>query len=272
MARNFWMFVQSPENFEISRERGFNLHGLRSRHRRRAQRMGPDDRVLFYVSGIRKWTATASITSKYFEDRTPIWKSHGRREEQYPCRVRMSPSIQLDEEDYVDALVLGPRLEYVKRWPPERWYLAFQDALHLLPQRDFRLIEAEMKKTPSARRNRRKQERSRRREGDGRRPAATEEAQPNQEVAEEAPKGSVDDGVQPAPSVEEAPEGSVDDGVQPAPSAEEAAKGSVDDGVQPAPSAEEDHKGSVEQGAQQGTPAEEDAPYSAADDSATGSK
>ena len=180
--------------------------------------MGPDDRVLFYVSGIRKWTATASITSKYFEDRAPIWKSHGRREEQYPCRVRMSPSIQLDEEDYVDALVLGPRLEYVKRWPPERWYLAFQDALHLLPQRDFRLIEAEMKKTPSARRNRRRQGQSRRRGGDGRAPAATEEARPEQEVTEEGPNDSVEDGAQ---------QGSSADGVAPYSAADDSATGST---------------------------------------------
>ena len=290
MARNFWMVVQSSENFEISKERGFNLHGLRSRHRRRAQRMGPDDRVLFYVSGIRKWTATASITSKYFEDRTPVWKSYGQREEQYPCRVRMSLSIQLDEEDYVDALVLGPRLEYVKRWPPERWYLAFQDALHLLPQRDFRLIEAEMKKTPSARRNRRRQGQSMRRDGDGRRPATTEEARPNQEVAEEGPVGSVEDGAQPVPSAEEDTKGLVEDGDQPVPSAEEDTKGLVEDGDQPVLSAEEDTKGLVEDGDQpvpsaeedtkrlvedgdQPVPsAEEDAPYSAADDSATGSK
>ena len=41
---------------------------------------------------------------------------------------------------------LGPRLEYVKRWPPESWHLAFFETLHLIPQRDFRLLEGEMKR------------------------------------------------------------------------------------------------------------------------------
>lgn len=158
MPKNYWMVVQTPENFEVSKEMGFTVHGLKARFRRRAQRMEPDDRVLFYVEGIRKWTAITVITSKYFEDHEPIWKTNGRGDE-LPYRVKMTPSIVLEEKDYIDALELGPRLEYVKRWAPEDWPLAFMDSLHLLPQRDFRLIEGEMKRVtgrgrPSARRGR----------------------------------------------------------------------------------------------------------------------
>ena len=153
MPKNYWMVVQTPENFEISKGLDFTLHGLGLRYRRRAQRMEPDDRVLFYVAGIRKWTVIASVASGYFEDRSPIWKSTGKADG-FPYRVKLSPNIVLNEEDYIDALILGPRLEYVKRWPPERWPLAFMDSLHLLPQKDFRLIEGEMKKTLSGRRRR----------------------------------------------------------------------------------------------------------------------
>lgn len=145
MPKNYWMVVQSPENFEISKKMGFEMHGLGRRYRRRAQRMEPDDRVLFYVSGLRKWTGVASIKSQCFEDHSPVWKSHNGRE-RFPYRVKLEPYIVLDEEDYIDGLVLGPRLDYVKRWAPESWPLAFMDALHLLPQKDFRLIESEMKR------------------------------------------------------------------------------------------------------------------------------
>ena len=194
MPKNYWMFVQTPENFEITRERGFNLHGLRSRHRRRAQRMGQDDRVLFYVSGIRKWVATASITSKYFEDRTPVWMSHGKRVEEFPYRVRLTPAIVLDEKDYIDAMVLGPRLEYAKRWAPERWYLAFQDTLHLLPQRDFRLIESEMKKAPSGRRNRQARMRSiKEGGGEGDTGASEEAGRQDQSAGDDTPYPEAED-------------------------------------------------------------------------------
>ena len=147
MPNNYWMVVQTQENHEITRGRGFTLHGLTSKQRRRARRMEPDDRILFYVGGdVRKWTAIATVTSKYFEDRTPIWESNSSRRELYPYRVKMTPSIVLDEDDYIEASILAPRMEYVKRWPPELWPLAFFDTLHLIPQRDYRLIEEEMRR------------------------------------------------------------------------------------------------------------------------------
>ena len=155
MPNNYWMVVQTPENHEITRGQGFTLHGLTSKQRRRARRMEPDDRILFYVGGeVRKWTAIATVTSKYFEDRTPIWESNGSRRELYPYRVKTTPSIVLDEADYIEARILAPRLEYVKRWPPELWPLAFFDTLHLIPQRDYRLIEEEMRRIRRQKRSR----------------------------------------------------------------------------------------------------------------------
>ena len=70
MGKNYWMMVASPEDFEITKERGFTVYGVRGKYRRRAQRMQPEDRMLFYVKGLRKWTATATITSQFFEDRS----------------------------------------------------------------------------------------------------------------------------------------------------------------------------------------------------------
>ena len=143
MGRNYWMVVSPPEDFEVTKDRGFGVFGVRAKYRRRSQRMQPDDRMLFYVSGIRKWAATATIVSGSFEDRTPIWKPN-RKSEVYPYRVRLKPTMVLNEDDYIDALWLAPSLEYVKRWAPEDWPLAFFDTLHLLPQKDFKLIENEM--------------------------------------------------------------------------------------------------------------------------------
>ena len=148
MGKNYWMFVGPPERFEVIKDLGFTVYGVGPRYRRRAERMQPDDRVLFYVTKIRKWAATATITSRYFEDHQPIWQS-SRRDDAHPYHVKLAPDVVLDERDYIDALILAPRLEYVKRWAPEYWPLAFFDNLHLLPQRDFRLIEGEMKRAVS---------------------------------------------------------------------------------------------------------------------------
>ena len=144
MPNNFWMIICNPENFGITRDRGFTIQGLKAQHRRKVQRVGNGDRILYYVSQARRFTATATATSSYFEDGTPIWQKEGSAD--WPYRVHIKPEVVLDEAQYIDANLLAPRLDYVKRWPPEDWYMAFQGDLHLLPKSDFLLIEEEMKK------------------------------------------------------------------------------------------------------------------------------
>ena len=184
MGKSYWMFVESPEEFEVTREHGVTRYSGPPGYRRRVERMQADDRVLFYVTSIRKWTATATIVSRSFENHSPVWNPAKRREE-HPYRVELAPAIVLDEEDYIDALILAPRLEYVKRWPPEDWPLAFLDKLHLLPQRDFRLIEGELKRISK----RRKSGRGKRPgKADGRAPEASPVAEAVGE-AQEAAKG-----------------------------------------------------------------------------------
>jgi len=155
MARNYWMFVQTEQNFQITKSMNFKLHGLGAKYRRRADRMQPDDNVLYYVSDTKRWTALATIRSKAFEDRSPLW-SPTHRGEDFRYRVKMAPRLVLDDDEAIEALMLAPRLEYLKRWAPELWPLAFIDSVHLLPQRDFRLIEAEMKRVDAHAKKRRR--------------------------------------------------------------------------------------------------------------------
>ena len=128
-------------------QRGFDLVGLTKRQRKRAQRMEPEDRILFYISGLRKWAASAYVESECFEDEEIIWQSVSSRIETYPYRAKIRKGISLKPNKYIDGLELGPTLEYTKRWSPKLWYLAFVDTIHLLPQRDFNLIENEMRRT-----------------------------------------------------------------------------------------------------------------------------
>ena len=59
MPANFWMVVCNPENYRITQNLGFTIQGLKSQQTRKLQRVGPGDRILFYVSGIRRFAATA---------------------------------------------------------------------------------------------------------------------------------------------------------------------------------------------------------------------
>lgn len=139
------MIVSSPENFRKTREQGFTVQGLKSRHRKRAEVMRVGDRLLYYVTGQMAFAATSTLASGMFEDHSHIWRS-ARREEDYPWRVRTRPEYVLEEADWLPAKELAYRLEYVRKWPPEHWTLAFQGHVHQLPQKDFKLIEDEIRR------------------------------------------------------------------------------------------------------------------------------
>ena len=144
MPSNFWMVINNEENFRITQALGFTVMGLKAQHRRKVQRIADGDRVLMYVSHLRRFVATATATSSYSETDDATWQKEGKAG--FPFRVNIKPEIVLKDEQFMDANLLAPRLEYVKRWPPEDWYMAFQGNLHLLPKSDFLLIEEEMKK------------------------------------------------------------------------------------------------------------------------------
>ena len=148
MARNYWMVVVSTENFHIIKERDFSVYGFRAKLKKRVERMEVGDRMLFYLSREQRFPATVTVTSTMFEDRDPLLNSASGQEE-FPCRVHIEPAVVLEEEDYIDARQLGPTLEYVKKWIPERWPLAFIGDLHLVPKKDLFLIEDEMKRITS---------------------------------------------------------------------------------------------------------------------------
>ena len=142
-AAQYWMVVSSPDNFRKTREHGFSIQGLKSRHRRRVETMRIGDRVLYYVTGRMGFAATVTVASPMYEDHTPIWRS-SRRDEDNPWRVHIRPDVVLEEIDWVPAKELAYRLDYVRKWPPEHWTLAFQGHIHALPRADFTIIEDEI--------------------------------------------------------------------------------------------------------------------------------
>jgi hypothetical protein len=141
-----WMLVSGADNFEVSRAMGFVVAGMKERHRRKAERVQPGDRVLFYLTGIQSFGGTATVTDTYFEDRgNRIWESKKAGEYPYPWRFPIKPDVALEREQFVKAESLLPQLEWVKKWPPSHWQLAFQGNVHVLSDADFAVIENAIK-------------------------------------------------------------------------------------------------------------------------------
>jgi len=144
MAANYWLIVTSPENIATTRDLGYTMQGLKSRHRKKAEKMQPGDRMVLYATGRQAFAFTATITSPYWEDHTMVWDGR-KKGEDYPFRVKLQPDVTLPEADYVPAVDLLPALEFPRKWPAAHWHLAFQGNVHLIPEADFAYIETALR-------------------------------------------------------------------------------------------------------------------------------
>ena len=131
-----WLVTGSPENFSRTRDLGFSVQGFKSRQRRKVlEQMRPGDGLVYYLSGVQVFGGTAIIESEGFEDHELIWRS--KPGEDYPYRVKISPDVMLDEEQWVPSAAVAPGLAYVQKWPAEHWKLAFQGNLRQIPDEDY---------------------------------------------------------------------------------------------------------------------------------------
>jgi len=136
----YWIVVGAEENMRIAEARGFDFFGFKSTRRSEASQMKPGDKLIFYLTKIMKFGGLAAVTSDYYEDHAPVFKSEKKPGEDYPFRVRVKPEIVLAPSQYLDVREIAPRLQYTKKWPAEHWRLAFQGNLHQIPEEDYELI------------------------------------------------------------------------------------------------------------------------------------
>jgi predicted RNA-binding protein len=138
-----WILTGSLENFEINRERGFDLIGFKERRRNQALEFEPGDEVVFYVTGVQAFGGIARVTSEMFEDRAPIWPQGKKKHpEDYPWRVHGEPVTVLHAEAFVPAESLVGELEHISKWPAAHWHLAFQGQLRTVSEADADLLRS----------------------------------------------------------------------------------------------------------------------------------
>jgi hypothetical protein len=139
---NYWIIVGSPENFALTAELGFTVQGLKSRHRKKAERMKPGDKIVYYLTGRKAFGGIVTIESPYFESHERIWESSDPRKatEDYPFRIDIAHEIDLSVADAIPAEPIARQMEYVAKWPAANWTLAFQGNVHEIGETDFRLI------------------------------------------------------------------------------------------------------------------------------------
>src|SRR5258708_14635710 len=98
-----WILTGSPENFAVTRELGLRLVGLKERHRRLALEIERGDRIVYYITRVMAFAASARVSGELFEDRTPVWPGKPGKVDPYPWRFEGSAELLLDEPPSVPA-------------------------------------------------------------------------------------------------------------------------------------------------------------------------
>jgi hypothetical protein len=145
-----WLLVSSPENFERSRAIDFRTSAMKSRHRRKWERVQPGDCVFYYLTGEKAIGGMSRVTGAPFESHERIWGSAAKPLEDYPWRFPTEPVVILEPGQSVPAEPLARRMAYTKRWPADNWTLAFQGNVHELDEADAELIEAALTRAAEA--------------------------------------------------------------------------------------------------------------------------
>jgi hypothetical protein len=137
-----WIIVGSPDNVARTRAIDFTMQGIKSRHRKKADRMKPGDKIVYYLTGLKAFASTSTITSIAFERHDRIRSSGDPKKEaeDYPFRVNTEPDLVLPESPYAPAEPIARQMEYVSKWPAANWTLAFQGNVHEIGEDDFNLI------------------------------------------------------------------------------------------------------------------------------------
>lgn len=145
-----WVLTGSLENHRATREHGFRLIGAKEKRRRMAEQIAPGDEVVFYVTGVQAFGGLVRVTSEMYEERTKVWPGKPGKPDLYPWRFETEPVLELEEESFVPAVELAPRLEHVAKWPQEHWHLAFQGQLRTVSATDAALLEQRMREAAGA--------------------------------------------------------------------------------------------------------------------------
>src|SRR3954447_1019871 len=149
MART-WVLTGSLENFKATRDRGFKVIGAKEKRRNMAEQIEPDDRVVFYVTGVQAFGGIIRVTGEMFEDRAKIWPGKPGKVDPYPWRFDTEPVVTLEESEFVPAEDLIGDLEHVRKWPLEHWHLAFQGQLRTVSPADAELLEHRIREAAGA--------------------------------------------------------------------------------------------------------------------------
>jgi hypothetical protein len=137
-----WINVGSPENFEVLRERGFDLAPWKSSRRRQTGEIQPGDRIVYYLTGRVQFGGIVEATGTVVEDSSDIGlKSESKEAEDYPFRVPTRPVLVADPGHELEVREITDQLEKTRNFGPKKLGMCFRGNIHKISQEDLATIE-----------------------------------------------------------------------------------------------------------------------------------
>lgn len=137
-----WINVGSPENFEVLRERGFDLSPFKASRRRETSQMQPGDRIVYYLTGVVQFGGVVEVIAPMVEDDAPIGlQSEKKEDESYPFRVPTRPVAIAAPGAEIEVREITDLLEKTRPFGPKKLGMCFRGNVHRISPHDLEVIE-----------------------------------------------------------------------------------------------------------------------------------
>jgi predicted RNA-binding protein len=137
-----WIQVGSPDNFEVLRERKFDVCAFKASRRKQSGEMQPGDRIVYYLTKEVLFGGIVEVTGEMFEDTSDIGlRSAGKPGEDYPFRIDTKPVVIPDQGNYIDVREITDLLDKTRKLGPKKLGMAFRGNLHKISDEDYAEIE-----------------------------------------------------------------------------------------------------------------------------------
>lgn len=137
-----WIVVGSADNFELMRERGFDVCGFKGSRRKQSSEMKPGDRLVYYLTGVVQFGGISEITGEMFEDTSDLGlRSMSKPGEDYPFRIHTKPVVIPEPGHYVEVREITDLLDKTRALGPSKLGVAFRGNLHRISDADYEQIE-----------------------------------------------------------------------------------------------------------------------------------
>ncbi len=137
-----WITVGSPENYEVLRERNFDVTAFKSSRRKQSGEMQPGDRIVFYLTQQVKFGSVVEVTGEAYEDHEDIGlESEGKPGEDFPFRIATKPVVVAKPGNEVDVREITDLLDKTRNFGPKKLGMCFRGNLHKISDADLEVIE-----------------------------------------------------------------------------------------------------------------------------------